>query len=220
MFNVLSDLDDAMVWQALMGCFINFFNGIIQGLVYMFMLSSWLKSNNRQIDCIECEDGTQFDISRFTALRALLVAKHKVKLVLTFDEHMLPTFLTTLRMKTTDENEERGLLTLVIMSLASVCTVSDHFTVRISHSLCACVCLSLCVCERGILQRNNAPGRRCVYGDESRRDGLAWLVAVAHDRRSHPIPVMSVPWRVFASQKSKHEQRHLGIAECQHKLRR
>ena len=131
MFSTMSAMDDAKVYESLIGCAINCFGGLLSGVCYIYTLKMWLASNSLNIDPITMpKTGEEVDLSRYTVLRALHVAQQKINLTLGFDSHMplnsyLPWKAEFMSPKLTDDehHEQRGYLELVIMSLASVTTV-------------------------------------------------------------------------------------------------
>ena len=140
MFYVMSDMSDEQIHDALVGCGINLAFALLYAACFAMMMKSWLSRNSQMKDPVKDVKDKDVDLSRYTVLRALWLAKHNIDLVLGPDTVMFSKVeegsgenhdkLLEERKKgnfivprVTRHHEERGLREMLIASLGAVTTV-------------------------------------------------------------------------------------------------
>jgi hypothetical protein len=140
MFYVMSDMSDEQIHDALVGCGINLAFALLYVVCFAMIMKSWLSRNSQMIDPVKDVKDKDVDLSRYTVLRALWLAKHNIDLVLgpdtvmfskmeersdnnrdkMLEERKKGNFIVP---RVTRHHEERGLREMLIASLGAVTTV-------------------------------------------------------------------------------------------------
>jgi hypothetical protein len=142
LFFTISGLNEEAVITILQGIGVCFFFAVLRGAVYLRFLHVWFQVNSTNATPLTIED---IDLSEFTVLRALYLAKDEIEVTLTVDQDMRKLLnpktwvsgkpiMDPADASTADQRKgrKRGLLGLTIMSLAAsttivgVCMVMKH----------------------------------------------------------------------------------------------